>query len=801
MKLSSHWIRDFVDLSVDDQQLADDLTAVGLGVEGILSSGADTVFEMEIGTNRPDAMNHYGVAREAAAIYDRALKSIEPTLRESRSARVEATTDAPKRSTRKKRSSAAKAASSRGSSGAALKGRSSTRKPPASETSFATRASAVPQAASAPGSPTPPFPITVEEPDLCPRFTARIIRNTKILPSPEKLAHRLQLLDQRPISNAVDATNYVLWEIGKPTHVFDLDLLEGGQIVVRMAREGETLKTLDGVLRKLTPEDLVVCDAKKPVGLAGVMGGYDTMITEKTRNILIESAWWDPITIRKASRRHALHTDASHRFERGADFESTPLSCDRVAELILNSADGELVGGIIDVVSKPMDQAPILLHISEVKRILGAGLDSGEVFRILKKLGFQLIPEGQADAQFRVHIPSWRLDVEREIDLIEEVARLHGYNKFANTLPAYSGAVVELPNAAGSAAFRKRALALGYNEAISLTFISHADAERFSSAKVLELENPQSEEASVMRTSLVPGLLNMLARNLKRRSDNVRLFEMGPIYELSGGERVEPNRACLGATLAAVKSVLPATAALEVGRDERAAEAEAFRCFKGDVESLLDAFERETLIFDRETADYYHRGRSARAVMDGVPVAQFGQIDLEIDTEWEEKEVGVIFRCLSCGEPSYDPAVRKCPKCGADLDASPLRKQVLRKLRQDVFIAEFDLDALYHRGLRKARFSPLAKYPAAERDFSFIFDDSITFEEMRKAVTDLKLVELRDFRPAEIFRGGSIPAEKYSVLLRATFQAADRTLRDDEIAQSSAKIVTALQALGGTQRT
>ena len=187
----------------------------------------------------------------------------------------------------------------------------------------------------------------------------------------------------------------------------------------------------------------MVADAKKPVGLAGVMGGFDTMITDKTRNILIESAWWDPLTVRKTSRRHGIHTDASHRFERGADFESTILSCDLVAALILQSGGGELVGDVIDVVSRKIDQAPVVLRLSEVQRILGGNLDSGEIFRILKKLGFGVIPEGQADAQFRVHIPSWRLDVEREIDVIEEIARLHGYDKFENTLPAYSGAVVE----------------------------------------------------------------------------------------------------------------------------------------------------------------------------------------------------------------------------------------------------------------------------------------------------------------------------------------------------------------------
>ncbi len=533
MKLSSQWIRDFVDLGVDDRRLAEDLTSAGIAVEGISGAGADTVFEMEIGTNRPDAMNHYGVAREAAAIYDLPLKQLSVV---------------------------------------------------------SSQFSAKPLQDAA-------YPITVEEPVLCPRFSARAIRGTKIKGSPEKIAHRLQLLEQRPISNAVDATNYVLWEMGKPTHVFDMDLLEGGRLVIRKAKNGEKLKTLDGVERTLTSEDLVVADGKRPVGLAGVMGGFDTMITDKTRNILIESAWWDPVTVRKSSRRHGIHTDASHRFERGADFESTILSCDLVAALILESGGGELVGDAVDVVSRKLDQAPVVLRISEVRRILGGDLEEGHILRILKKLGFNAVPAGLYGGEFFVHIPSWRLDVEREIDVIEEIARLHGYDKFENTLPAYSGAVVEAPHAAVDARFRERALALGYDEAVSLTFISHADAETFgfsgedvstpaakagsqsegkiaalealrhpktspsklslpeTSPRVLELENPLSEEAAVMRTSMAPGMLDMLAWNLNRDSENVRLFEMGRVYEMRGGERVEPARACLGATMTTVEGI------------------------------------------------------------------------------------------------------------------------------------------------------------------------------------------------------------------------------------------------------
>jgi phenylalanyl-tRNA synthetase beta chain len=444
MKISPQWVRDFVDLNVNFHQLAEDLTLAGIAVESVSGEGDGTIFEMDITTNRPDAMNHYGVARECSAIYDLPLKPIEPQL---------------------PRPSAAKADSSGGLSGT---------------------------------TEVVPFPIEIQDEQGCARFTARIVRNVTIKPSPEKMTRRLGLLDQRPINNAVDATNYTLWEMGKPTHVFDLDLLEGGKILVRRARDGEVLKTLDGVERKLTSEDLVVADAKKPVGLAGTMGGFDTMITEKTCNILIESAWWDPVTVRKMSRRHGLHTDASHRFERGADYESTVISCDRVAELILQSGGGEL-GGLVDVIARKLDLAPIALHVSEVQRILGEKLETTEILRILRRLGFELVPEHVEEPEFTVLVPSWRLDVEREIDVIEEIARLHGYDKFPNTLPAYVGAVVEQPDSPKDKKLRTSLLALGYDEAISLTFISHQDAEQFSSVPVIELANPLSEEACVPR--------------------------------------------------------------------------------------------------------------------------------------------------------------------------------------------------------------------------------------------------------------------------------------------------------------
>jgi len=675
MKISPQWLRDFVDLKVDDRQLADDLTLAGVAVESISGEGDNTVFEMDITTNRPDAMNHYGVARECSVIYDLPLKPIEPKLPNS-------------------------------------KGKAN-------------------------------FPIEIQDAEGCARFTARIIRGAKIRPSPAHIAHRLALMDSRPINNAVDATNYTLLEIGKPTHAFDLDLLEGGKIIVRRARSGEMLKTLDGVERKLSSEDMVVADARKPVALAGVMGGFATMITEKTRNVLIESAWWDPVTIRKTSRRHGLHTDASHRFERGADFDSTVLSCDRVAELILESGGGELQGDVIDLIARPMPCRCVPLTRAEVKRILGEGLSDAEIQRILTRLGFGVNPG--KDSDYLVQVPSWRLDVEREIDLIEELARLHGYDKFANTLPAYSGSVIELPDAKKDEKLRASLLALGYNEAISLTFISHEDAKKFSPAQAIELANPLSEEASVMRTSMVPGMLNMLAYNLNRGVDNVRLFEAGNVFEAAGEKSVEMKCICLAATGSAVTPNV-----------HQAPRPISFFDIKGDIENLLGAFQLNTLYYDAHTAEYYHPGRSARAVMDGATVAHFGQIH-------------------------------------HDVAAS-------RKLRQDVFIAELYLDRLYKHELRQPQYEPLPRYPAVERDFSFIFADSVVFEKIHAAVRGLNLGELRRFVPVEIFRGGAIPAGKYSILLRATFQSGERTLREDEVAQWSRQIVKALEALGGNLR-
>ena len=677
MKISPQWLRDFVDLKVDVPQLARDLTAAGITVEGTTGSGDSLAFEMEITTNRPDAMNHYGVAREASAIYNLPLRPLESKLPAAKS--------------------------------------------------------------------TADFSIEIGDRIGCARYTAHIIRGVTIKQSSEAVAKRLALVDQRSINNAADATNYTLWEMGHPTHVFDLDLLEGGKILVRRAFSGEKLKTLDGADRMLSPEDLVIADAVKPLALAGVMGGFDSMITEKTRNILIEAAWFDPVIVRRTARRHGLHTDASHRFERGADYGATTIACARVAQRILESAGGKLHGDAIDAVARDLDLAPIVLHVKEVKRILGGAVETSEIIRLLRALGFELLPEPGAETEFTVRIPSWRLDVEREIDLVEEIARLHGYDKFANTLPSFAGAVTEKPEALKDQRVRSLLLALGYTEAVSLSFISHEDAEQFSAVPVIEIANPLSEEASVMRTSLVPGMLNMVAYNLNRGTENVQLFETASTFEAAASTVSELKRLSLTATGSALSSSVH-----QSGRPI------SFFDVKGDVESLLREFQYDSLYYDARPAEYYHPGRSARAVMDGATVAQFGQLHPDI----AEK----------------------------------------RKLRQDIYIAEIYLDRLYQHSLRQVRYEAPSKYPAVERDFSFLMPSEIVFEKINQTVASLGLQHLRSLVPVEIFRGGKMASGQYSVLLRAIFQSVERTLREDEVAQWSARIVETLKALGGRQR-
>jgi phenylalanyl-tRNA synthetase beta chain len=697
MKISPNWIRDFVSPTAGDREVAEALTVSGIAIEGYSGVGAEQTWEAEITTNRVDAMNHYGVAREVSAIYDLDLAPLAPKVVESGPAN---------------------------------------------------------------------FSITIDDAEGCARYTARIVRGVKIAASPARIAHRLELIEQRSISNVADATNYVLNEIGQPTHAFDLDKLEGGKIIVRRARAGEALTTLDGVERKLSSEDLVIADAVKPVALAGVMGGEATMITYATRNVLIESAWFDPASIRRTARRLGMHTDASHRYERGADPGITSVACARVVELIVASAGGA-VSAEIDAVARAVPQPRLTLATSEVKRILGVEIPLHEISRILRRLGFQIEIVRMEDSriervgdkfcaegstEINVTVPTWRLDVEREIDLIEEVARIYSYLKIPGTLPSFAGGVVELPNVLKQTALRTRLLALGYNESLSSTFIPQEDARFFAPSEPVRIANPLSEEASFMRTTLVPGLLLQIAYNLNRGNTDVRLFEAGHVYAMQGEVVDEHN-----------SLVFVSTGGARVDGVHGKPEPLNFFHIKGDVEQLLAAFaaapgtlNTPQVVFDRLVPEWLHPGRAARAQLAGKTVAVFGQLH---------------------------------PEAAA-----------ARKLKQDVFIAEISVEALYELALRQPAYTPISRYPAVERDFSFVLPEGVEFESIRHKLSALAIAELTTILPAETFRGGSLAAGTYSFLLRVRFQSAERTLRDDEVAAWSQQIVKSVESLGGALR-
>ena len=525
MRILSSWLREYVPgITVSDRELADDLTLRGIAVEGVFDLGAHgSLFEMDITTNRVDAMNHYGIAREAATIYGLELKPLDASL-------------------------------------------------PAAK-----------KAAQA-------FPVAIEEPRLCGRFTARVLRGVKIAPSLGMVAERFRLLEQKLIYNAVDASNYVLLGMGQPTHAFDLDKLEGG-IIVRRARKGEKLRTLDGVERTLDPDDLVVADERKALGIAGVMGGWDTMITAETRNILVEAAWFDPGVVRRSSKRHLLHTDASHRFERGADFEAAPVASALVSQIILEAGgqpEGELVDVVVpEAVARTAKRASIGFSMNDVRRMLGPtedteGITAAMAEGILTGLGCGL--EQAGSEVWSVTLPSWRLDLEREIDLIEEIARVYGYNRFRNTLPAFAGTVVELPWAEKEAAVRRTMLALGWNEAVSSSFCGAEDAARFARepGSAVQIGNPLSEEAGMLRPSLLPGMLDMLALNISRDVEGAALFEMGTVFS-GGADRVDERPALgFGATGAAF------------GKQET-----DFFDLKGTVEEVLHQFAARSIYFDQ----------------------------------------------------------------------------------------------------------------------------------------------------------------------------------------------------------
>jgi phenylalanyl-tRNA synthetase beta chain len=677
MRILLSWLQEYVEVKEPVRELAHALTMAGLKVDSVSSERGETVFELDITANRPDAMNHMGVAREVAAVYGRELLAPEIRLRED----------------------------------------------------------ARPAASAA--------AIEIADTDLCARYVGRVALDVKVGPAPDWMRRRLELCDVRSINNVADITNYVLLEVGQPTHAFDLETLGGRKIIVRRPKPGEYLTTLDGVDRALDADRLVIADAIRAVALAGVMGGAATEITARTRQVLIESAWFDPASIRRTARRMGLHTEASHRFERGADIEATGWAADRIAALLQEHASATILAGRIDCYPVVRRRSPIPLRLAAVRRHLGIDIPSAEIERILGALVFHV--EHSSAGVFEVTPPTARLDVEREIDLIEEIARWYGYDRFPSRLPEWAGEAEPAENAGMQRRVREAARSLGYDEAVTLAFTSAAEAEQFGAWPAVPIRNPISELHDVMRNSPVPGLLRSIEWNLNRGQRDARLFEVGRLYRAEGYGYAEPPVLALAAT----------GSARPPGWNEPARPYDFFQ-MKGDVSRLLELFEWNKLRFERGAgAGYYHPRRSARALVDGLTAARFGELDPE----------------LAAG----------------------------RKLRQPVLIAEIALDRLYQLPLREPMCRPVPRVPSVDRDFSLLLPEGTPFERIVEAVGQREY--LARLEPVEVFRGEGIPAGKYSLLLRAVWQREDASLTDEEVNAYARGLVETLEReLGAEQR-
>lgn len=601
-----------------------------------------------------------------------------------------------------------------------------------------------PLAAAASGAAT--LPITIEAPDLCRRYVGAV-GDVRIGPSPSWMADRLAACGVRPISNLVDITNYVLLELGQPMHAFDLERLAGPAIVVRRARSGETLRTLDGKPRTLTPDMLVIADAERASAIGGVMGGADSEVTDATTRIVFEAAWFNPASVRATSRALGLRTEASMRFERGLDLTAPALGMARACELLEQIGAGRPAGAFVDVYPAPLEPRVVWLPQPRIEGLLGMAVSDEEVARILAGLGFGVTA---GEGGWSVRAPAWRVDIHRDVDLIEEIGRHHGFEHLPSTFPGVQQApAASDPRIARDGRARQAALASGFSEAISFAFIEARHAEPFlDSEPPVALANPLSEKFAVMRPSLVPGLVAAVGHNRRHGRRDIRLFEIGTRFSHRGESRA------LGLAWTGL-----ATADHWSG-GRRDAD---FFDIKGAVEAVAAQFD-VTLTVDPPAEG---------SVADGVLVAgRSAAVRHGTDV------VGWIGQ--------VQPAV-------ADAHEVPAGDAV--------WVGELDLDRLAPAGsARVHRAAPLPRYPSAVRDIAILVDESLSAATVRGTIRSHApdtLVHVVEF---DRYQGTGIPDGKVSLAVRLTFQSADRTLTDAEVETATTAVVAALARECGAVR-
>jgi phenylalanyl-tRNA synthetase beta chain len=700
MKAPLSWIRELVDVPGTPDEIGARLSLRGLALEGLERHGDDTVLDFDVTANRPDCLSIQGLAREIATVYSLPL-GVPVTPRAS---------DA-----------------------------------------------VAPQLAS--GTTPTEVGVAIEDPDLCRRYVAAVAE-VDVGPSPAWMQDRLVACGVRPISNVVDITNYVLLELGHPLHAFDLARLRGPEIVVRRAREGEGVTTLDGKRRMLERDMLVIADAESAQAVGGVMGGADSEVSPGTRAIVLESAWFTPQSVRATSKRLGLRTEASYRFERGADLTAPDRAMARALALLDATGAGRARGPMVDCYPVPFEPRDLTIDSTAVERLLGMHVPDMEIERILRSLGFGIKPLGgwhaaapeaavpitQAAQGWQVTVPAWRVDISRSVDLIEEIGRHHGFEHLPTTFPA----VEQAPRASDSRVARdgrarRGLLAMGFSEAITFAVVEASAAAPFLEGQApVALANPLSENFTTLRPSLLPGLIDAVSHNRRHGRRDVRLFEIGT--------RFSPAAETRG--LAAVWTGIATPD--HWGGSRRDAD---FFDMKGAVEQLA-AVMGATPSFTPTAREYLVDGRAAGVGVSNHPVGVVGQL-----------------------LPSLAEA-RGLPAGDA------------------VYALEVDLDritAASGAGVRLAR--PLPRHPSVVRDVAILIDGSLSAETVRgtiRASGPATLVEVREF---DRYQGKGIPDGKISVAFRLSFQAPDRTLTDIEIHAAMDRIVAALgHELGAIQR-
>ena len=597
--------------------------------------------------------------------------------------------------------------------------------------------------------------VTVDEPGLCPRYAARLIRGVTVGPSPDWLVRRLEAVGQRSINNVVDVTNLLLMELGHPLHAFDFNLLREKKIVVRQAGEGEVFTTLDSQERTLKKGDLTICDGIGPVALAGIMGGENSEIQPDTRDILLESAYFNPPTIRRTSKRLGIHTESSHRFERGADVDIVPLALDRAAALILLVAGGEIASGRIDIYPQKMGERKLRIEGRLTNEILGLKLELSEIQRLLRSIGLAVEPAPDAPEEaLQVIVPFSRHDLEREIDLVEEVARLNGYDRIPVTMPV-SRMICHLSGGRqrGVARIRDAVVARGFSEIINYSFVSPTAWDRIAleagdaRRRTVKILNPLNEDQSVMRTSLVPSLLETVSRNLAYRTRDLQLFELRPVFLPRAGEELPDERRRLVMALCGRRA--------PEGWTQGGAMVD-FYDLKGVVEDLIDHFRVDKVLWPADAREpYLHPGKSCRIESAGTLLGTLGEVH---------------------------PVVLQ----NYDIDTP-------------VYLVDLDIEAFLSVSRESEGFRPLSRFPDVYRDSALLVDESVTAQMLFDAVAAVRGKLVEDFVLFDLYRGKGVPEGKKSLAIRVRYRSLEKTLTEEEIGKAHGKIIRALEEKLGAE--